>query len=160
MTKKKKNKLVTRWSCTRQLPVYHSCFQVWQLSKTQDTRVYRHSGFFIHKLTVLVQIRESSWTNQKWNSASSENGRQDVVCCVLTEGGVRCTSALNITWLQEELMIRHGDVTPVVCVKSSVGSVPLKAPSLPIWHIFCHLPRVGNRLSKVLSPSFCCTGRV
>lgn len=46
-------------------PVYRSCFQVRSLSKTQATCVYRHSGPFIHKLAVLIQLQESSWTIQK-----------------------------------------------------------------------------------------------
>lgn len=33
--------------------------------KIQDSSVYRHSGPFIRKLAVLIQLRESSWTIQE-----------------------------------------------------------------------------------------------
>lgn len=70
-------------------PVYRSCFQVWSLSKTQATCVYRHSGPFIHKLAVLIQLQESSWTIQQWNAATPEKGQQEVVYRVPPVGGAR-----------------------------------------------------------------------
>lgn len=68
-------------------PVYRSCFQVRSLSKTQATCVYHHSGPFIHKLAVLIQLQESSWTIQKWNAMTSEKGKQDVVYLCPTRRG-------------------------------------------------------------------------
>lgn len=89
------------WASTGRPPVFHSWFWVGSLFKIQDTSVYHHSGPFIHKLAVLIQLRESSWTIQKWNSMSSVNCRGDVVNCVLPEGGARHTSALNFTCVKE-----------------------------------------------------------
>lgn len=78
--------------------------------KTQDTSVYRHSGPFIDKLAVLIQLQESSWTIQELNSVSSVNGEWGVVNCVQPEGGARCTNALHFTCVKEEIMIGHCSV--------------------------------------------------
>lgn len=98
------------WALTGRPPVFHSWFWVRSISKTQETSVYRHSGPFIHKLAVLIQLRESSWTIQSLNSARSVDGQRDAVCRVRPGEGARCTDALNFTWVKEEVMIGHCQV--------------------------------------------------
>lgn len=98
------------WALNGWPPVFHSWFWVGSLFKVQDASVYHHSGPFIHKLAVLIQLRESSWTIQKQNSASSVNDKWDVVYLVRPEGGARHTSALNFTCVKEEVMIGHCQV--------------------------------------------------
>lgn len=112
-TKKNEAKLGFNWmtTCFSQLVLGRVTFL-----KHKNTSVYHHSGPFIHKLAVLIQLRESSWTIQKWDSGSSVNGRRDVLCCVLPEGGARHTSALNFTCVKRgsDDWSLPGDVTPFV----------------------------------------------
>lgn len=95
----------------------------------QETSVYRHSGPLIHKLAVLIQLRGSSWTIQKWKQCEFCKWRAGRCVSSPTRGGSQTRWWVTLyhscqRWSDDWSL--SGDATPSVCVRSSVRSVPWK----------------------------------